>query len=102
MSITIETRRRAADHLVRLSALANVPEAARIYNEDTHQIDFDKVSGWTWSKGEEVLVETLLFILDFGTKAPTLREVFYCVDEENRAVVLEAIRILNGYEPTWT
>ncbi|CAB4218095.1 hypothetical protein UFOVP1608_6 [uncultured Caudovirales phage] len=102
MSITVETRRKAADHLFRLSALATVPESARIYDEDTHQINFDRVRDWRWSSGEEVLVDALLFILDFGPKSPTLRDIFYGVDAENRAVILEAIRILNGYEPTWT
>lgn len=94
-----ERRRRAADNLVRLSALSNVPEAARIYNLDTHNIDLDKVASWTWSSGEEVLVNTLLFCLDIGQNAPTLRDVFYRLDDDNRNVVIETLRILNGHEP---
>jgi hypothetical protein len=94
-----ERRRKAADTLVRLSALANVPEAERIYNADTHQIDLNRVQDWTWSSGEEVLINTLLFCLDIGQNAPTLRDVFYRLDDHNRNVVIETLRILNGYEP---
>lgn len=97
-----DRRRKAADNLVRLSALNNVPEAARIYNLDTHNIDLEKIQNWTWSTGEEVLVQTLLFCLDIGHHAPTLRDVFYKLDDDNRNVVIETLRILNGYEPAWT
>lgn len=99
MNAISERRRKAADNLVRLSALNNVPEAARIYNHDTHQIDLDRVADWTWSSGEEVLVNTLLFCLDIGQNAPSLRDVFYRLDDDNRNVVIETLRILNGHEP---
>lgn len=97
-----ERRRKAADNLVRLSALNNVPEAARIYDLDTHNIDLDRIHTWTWSSGEEVLVQTLLFCLDLGQHAPTLRDIFYKLDDDNRNVVIETLRILNGYEPAWS
>lgn len=103
MTVPVERRRRAADYLVKLSALSSVPDQFSIYDIDSHTLfkDFrERIQGRGWSSGESVLIDTLLFLMDIGQTAPNLRHVFYGLDSDNRAVVLESIRILNGYEPT--
>lgn len=91
-----ERRRKAATTLVRTSALASVP--TEIYNPDNHCVNLEKVDGWNWSQGELVLVDTLLFILDIGHRAPSLRDIFYKLDNDNRMVVIEVLRYLNGHD----
>lgn len=91
-----ERRRKAATTLVRTSALAHIENG--FYNPDNHTVNLEKIQDWSWSQGESVLVDTLLFILDIGHRAPSLRDIFYKLDNDNRMVVIEVLRYLNGHD----
>ncbi len=80
----------AVRHLLQRSALAScVGVEGRIDLSDDGDLTVQRLSDWGWSSGERVLIEVLLHILG-EARWPDIGKV----DDHNRQVVREAMRLL--------